>query len=167
MPAGDVTRSDYAHVEAIPTRWADNDVYGHVNNAEYYAFFDTAINAWLIRDGGLDIHAGDVIGLCAESHCTYHAAISFPDVVEAALRVGQLGRRSVRYEIALFRAGDEDAIAVRSSCGCAPPGSAIRTSRSSTARGRGSCRWCAATRRPARSSRSGRRRATCGPATTS
>ncbi len=112
MAAPDVTRSDYAHVEKIPTRWADNDVYGHVNNVEYYAFFDTAINAWLIREGGLDIHAGDVIGLCAESHCTYHAAISFPDVVEAALRVGRLGRRSVRYELALFREGDADAIAV-------------------------------------------------------
>ncbi|HUR86429.1 MAG TPA: thioesterase family protein [Solirubrobacteraceae bacterium] len=112
MATPDATRDDYAHVETIPTRWADNDVYGHVNNVEYYAFFDTAINAWLIREGGLDIHAGDVIGLCAESHCTYHAAISFPDVVEAALRVGHLGRRSVRYEIALFRAGDDDAIAL-------------------------------------------------------
>ncbi len=112
MATPDASRDDYAHIETIPTRWADNDVYGHVNNVEYYAFFDTAINAWLIRAGGLDIHAGDVIGLCAESHCTYHAAISFPDVVEAALRVGHLGRRSVRYEIALFRAGDDDPIAL-------------------------------------------------------
>jgi acyl-CoA thioester hydrolase len=111
MAAADVTREDYAHVETIPTRWADNDVYGHVNNVEYYAFFDTAINAWLIREGGLDIQADAVIGLCAESHCAYHAAVAFPDVVEAALRVGQLGRSSVRYEIALFRAGAPSAIA--------------------------------------------------------
>ena len=104
-------RAAYAHVETIPTRWADNDVYGHVNNVEYLAFFDTAINAWLIREGGLDIHAGEVIGLCAESHCAYHAAITFPDVVEAALRVGRLGRRSVRYEIALFRGSAPAAIA--------------------------------------------------------
>lgn len=106
-----VSRSDYAHLEAIPTRWADNDVYGHVNNVEYYAFFDTVINAWLIKEGGLDIQAGETIGLCAESHCEYRAAITFPDVVEAGLRVGQLGRSSVRYEVGLFRRGDEPAIA--------------------------------------------------------
>jgi len=106
-----VARPGYAHVQPIPTRWADNDVYGHVNNVQYYAFFDTAINAWLIREGGLDIHAGEVIGLCAESHCAYKAAVAFPDVVEAALRVGHLGRSSVRYEIGLFRAGSDEPIA--------------------------------------------------------
>ncbi|MDQ3758663.1 MAG: acyl-CoA thioesterase [Actinomycetota bacterium] len=105
------SRDRYPHLRSIPTRWADNDVYGHVNNVEYYAFFDTVINAWLIDRGGLDIHGGDVIGLCAESHCRYFAAIAFPDVVEAALRVGHLGETSVRYEIALFREGAEDAIA--------------------------------------------------------
>jgi acyl-CoA thioester hydrolase len=94
----------YAHRLRIPTRWADNDVYGHVNNVEYYAFFDTVINAWLIEEGGLDIHQGDVIGLCAESHCEFRAAFAFPETVEAGLRVGRLGRRSVRYEIGLFRA---------------------------------------------------------------
>ena len=73
---------------AIPTRWKDNDVYGHVNNVEYYSFFDTVINAWLIEEGGLDIHGGAVIGLCAESHCTFHAPLAFPETVEAALRVG-------------------------------------------------------------------------------
>src|SRR6201999_2971839 len=67
-------REDYGPWLAIPTRWNDNDIYGHVNNVEYYAFFDTVINAWLIREGGLDIHAGDVIGLCAESHCEFRAA---------------------------------------------------------------------------------------------
>jgi len=107
-----VLRSAYPHLETIPTRWADNDVYGHVNNVEYYAFFDTVINAWLIKEGELDIHAGEVIGLCAESHCEYRAALAFPDVVEAGLRVGHLGRSSVRYEIGLFRQGDEPAIAV-------------------------------------------------------
>ena len=91
--APDVTRDEYAHVATIPTRWADNDIYGHVNNVEYYAFFDTAINGWLIKQGGLDIHHDDVIGVCAESRCAYHAAIAFPEVVEAALRVGE--RRQV------------------------------------------------------------------------
>ncbi|PTL59639.1 acyl-CoA thioesterase [Paraconexibacter algicola] len=101
-------RSGYAHVAQIPTRWADNDVYGHVNNVQYYAFFDTVINQWLIAQGGLDIHEGDVIGLCAESHCSYKGPFAFPETVEAALRVGKLGSSSVRYEIGLFREGAEE-----------------------------------------------------------
>ena len=96
--------ADFPHVATIPTRWADNDVYGHVNNVEYYAFFDTVINAWLIREGGLDIHRGQVIGLCAESHCAFLAAVGFPDDVQAGLRVAHLGRTSVKYEIGLFGA---------------------------------------------------------------
>ncbi|MCW3014006.1 MAG: acyl-CoA thioesterase [Solirubrobacterales bacterium] len=105
------TRADYPHTSAIPTRWKDNDVYGHVNNIEYYGFFDTVINAYLIREGGLDIHGGEVIGLCAESHCRYAAALAFPDTVDACLRVGRLGGSSVTYELALFRAGDAAAVA--------------------------------------------------------
>ena len=108
---GATGRGDYPHFLTIPTRWADNDVYGHVNNVEYYAFFDTVINRWLITEGGLDIHDGAVIGLCVESHCSYRAAIAFPDVVEAGLRVGHLGNSSVRYEIGIFSAGDEQASA--------------------------------------------------------
>jgi acyl-CoA thioester hydrolase len=102
-----VTLADYPHHSAIPTRWADNDVYGHVNNVEYYAFFDTVINAWLIREGGLDIHSGSVIGLCAESHCEFNAPLAFPETVTAGLRVGHLGRSSVRYEIGLFSEAGE------------------------------------------------------------
>ena len=104
-------RADYAHLLEIPTRWHDNDVYGHVNNVDYYAFFDTVINEWLIREGGLDIHDGGTIGLCAESHCRFLAPVSFPDVVEAGLRVGHLGIRSVRYEIALYKQGVDEPIA--------------------------------------------------------
>ena len=103
-----MSREAYAHVLAIPTRWNDNDVYGHVNNVEYYAFFDTVINAWLIREGGLDIHRGAAIGLCAESHCSFKAAVEFPDTIDAALRVGTLGRSSVRYEIGLYRQGSDE-----------------------------------------------------------
>ena len=73
-----VTADAYPHRLAIPTRWNDNDVYGHVNNVEYYAFFDTVINAWLIAEGGLDIHGGDVIGVCAESHCEFQRAARVP-----------------------------------------------------------------------------------------
>jgi acyl-CoA thioester hydrolase len=104
-------RGDYPHLLEIPTRWHDNDVYGHVNNVDYYAFFDTVINEWLIRQGGLDIHRGETIGLCAESHCRFLAPVSFPDVVEAGLRVGHLGRSSVRYEIELYRQGQEEPLA--------------------------------------------------------
>jgi acyl-CoA thioester hydrolase len=104
-------RSDYPHLQEIPTRWHDNDVYGHVNNVDYYAFFDTVINEWLIREGGLDIHGGQTIGLCAESHCKFLAPVSFPDVVEAGLRVGHLGNRSVRYEIELYRKDEGEPIA--------------------------------------------------------
>jgi acyl-CoA thioester hydrolase len=93
---------DYPHQLALPTRWHDNDVYGHVNNVDYYAFFDTVINRWLITEGGLDIHRGPVIGLCAESHCAFKAPLVFPETVTAGLRVGKLGNSSVRYEIGLF-----------------------------------------------------------------
>jgi acyl-CoA thioester hydrolase len=96
------TREAYPHRMTITTRWNDNDIYGHVNNVEYYAFFDTIINAYLIREGGLDIHHGAAIGLCAESHCSFTAALEFPQSVEAGLRVGHLGTSSVKYEIGLF-----------------------------------------------------------------
>jgi len=96
-------RADYPHLLALTTRWKDNDVYGHVNNVEYYSYFDTVINTWLIREGGLDIHQGAIIGLCAESHCKYLGPIAFPETIYAGLRVAHLGRSSVRYEIGLFR----------------------------------------------------------------
>ncbi len=101
-----MTLERYAHTFTLQTRWKDNDVYGHVNNVEYYSFFDTVINEYLISSGGLDIAAGEVIGVCAESHCAYHGPLTFPETVLAGLRVGKLGRSSVRYEIGLFR-GDE------------------------------------------------------------
>ncbi|WP_202844052.1 acyl-CoA thioesterase [Luteimonas saliphila] len=99
-------RDGYRHFLAIPTRWKDNDVYGHVNNVEYYSYFDTVINTWLIAEGGLDIHHGEAIGLCAESHCRFLGEIAFPGSVDAGLRVEKLGNSSVRYGIGLFRAGE-------------------------------------------------------------
>ena len=81
----------------------DNDIYGHVNNALYYAFFDTAINQYLIAEGGLDIAAGAVIGLAAESHCRFMQSLAFPEMIEVGLRVGKLGNSSVRYELAIFK----------------------------------------------------------------
>lgn len=96
-------RSDYRHFRSIPTRWMDNDVYGHVNNVVYYSYFDTVINAYLIEHGGLDIYSGAVLGVCAESHCRFLSEIAFPETIEAGLRVEHLGRSSVRYGIGLFR----------------------------------------------------------------
>ncbi|NEA36348.1 thioesterase family protein [Streptomyces sp. SID13031] len=101
-------RSSYPHFLAIGTRWKDNDVYGHVNNVEYYSFFDTVINDFLIRAGGLDIHRGDVIGLCVESQCTFKQSLAFPETVDAGLRVTKLGNSSVSYEIGLFRDGSAE-----------------------------------------------------------
>ncbi len=106
------SRDDYPHYLEIPTRWMDNDIYGHVNNVVYYSYFDTVINRYLIDVGGLDIHGSPVIGVCAESHCNYQAPITYPEVVDAGLRVGHLGRRSVRYEIGLFRQDDHTAAAM-------------------------------------------------------
>jgi acyl-CoA thioester hydrolase len=104
-------RSEYQHFSFIGSRWKDNDTYGHVNNVEYYSYFDTAINRYLIESGGLDIHAGSVIGICAESHCKFLAELSFPETVEVGLRVEHLGTTSVRYGIGLFREGSIHAVA--------------------------------------------------------
>ena len=104
-------RADYPHALPITTRWIDNDVYGHVNNAVYYAYFDTAVNAYLIARGALDVAGGEVIGLVIESGCRYFTPLAFPDPVTAGLRVARLGTTSVRYEIGLFRADERRAAA--------------------------------------------------------
>jgi len=106
-----LARADYPHFLPIATRWMDNDVYGHVNNVVYYAYFDTVINRYLIDEGGLDIAGGADIGLCVESHCAYLRPVAFPDVLDAGLRVAHLGRTSVRYEIGFFARGSDDAAA--------------------------------------------------------
>ena len=111
MTAARPTRSQFAAIRPCPTRWADNDVYGHVNNAAYYGFFDTAVNAWLIERGLLDVAASPAIGLVIETGCRYHAALSFPETIEAAMRVEKLGNSSVRYALALFSEGQEQAAA--------------------------------------------------------
>ncbi len=104
-------RGGYRHFMTITTRWMDNDIYGHINNVQYYSYFDTAVNRFLIERGVLDIHAGGVIGLVVETHCNYFSSASFPDDIEAGLRVAHLGRSSVRYEVGLFVPTREPAIA--------------------------------------------------------
>ncbi|WP_022956723.1 acyl-CoA thioesterase [Perlucidibaca piscinae] len=102
-----LTRADFRHVQRIDTRWMDNDIYGHVNNVNYYSYFDTAVNRTLIEAGVLDIHRGVVVGFVVETQCQYFRPMAFPDIVHAGIRVTQLGSRSVRYEVGLFR-NDED-----------------------------------------------------------
>ena len=99
-------RSAFPHFTSLPTRWMDNDIYGHVNNVVYYSYFDTAVNAFLIARGVLDIHGGAVVGFVVDSGCSYFQSLSFPDVVHAGIRVSKLGTSSVRYEIGLYRNDD-------------------------------------------------------------
>ena len=103
-------RRDYKAFRALATRWADNDVYGHVNNVVAYALFDSAVNGHLVLAGVLDLETSPTIGLVVESACRYHAPMAFPDLIHAGLRVAHLGRSSVAYEIGLFR-NDEDVAA--------------------------------------------------------
>ena len=100
------SRSSYPHLTTIATRWMDNDIYGHVNNAVYYSFFDTVINNYLIEHGRLDIFGGAQIGLAVETHCNFHRPLAYPAPITAGLRVGRLGTSSVRYELALFAADE-------------------------------------------------------------
>jgi acyl-CoA thioester hydrolase len=90
---------------AITTRWADNDAYGHVNNTVYYSWFDTAVNAWLIEAGLLDIEHGNPIGLVVETGCRYAHPLAYPDGVEVGLGIETVGSSSVRYGIGVFRRG--------------------------------------------------------------
>ncbi len=99
-------REAFARFLPVPTRWMDNDLYGHLNNVVYYSLFDTAVNRYLIEQGALDLHRGEVIGLVIETHCNFFASLAFPQWVEAGLRVTKRGRSSVRYEIGLFAEGE-------------------------------------------------------------
>jgi acyl-CoA thioester hydrolase len=105
------TRADYAHFLAISTRWADNDVYGHINNVVYYSYFDTVVNEYLLRHGVLDFAEGETIGLVVETRCNFFAPVVFPDRIDAGLRVERLGNTSVRYEVAIFAEGSDTAAA--------------------------------------------------------
>lgn len=100
-------RSAFKHFHLIPTRWMDNDVYGHVNNVVYYSYFDTLVNRFLIDNKVLDIQNSTEVGLVIETRCQYYAPVTYPDDVYAGLRCGHLGNSSVRYEVAIFR-NDED-----------------------------------------------------------
>ena len=108
-------RDAYRHWTQIPTRWADNDVYGHVNNVVYYGWFDTAVNGWLIGQGLLDPTgigaAGDPIGLVVETGCRYAAPLAFPQPIEVGIAIEHVGRSSVRYRLGVFATGAAEAAA--------------------------------------------------------
>jgi acyl-CoA thioester hydrolase len=103
-------RSDFAVTRPLPTRWSDDDTYGHVNNTVHYLLFDTAVNGWLIEASGVDIRQLPAIGLVVETSCRYFAELRFPEVVTAGLALEKLGTSSVIYQLALFgQSADEPA----------------------------------------------------------
>jgi acyl-CoA thioester hydrolase len=99
-------RGTYASFRVLTTRWRDNDVYGHMNNAVYYEFFDTAVNRWLIEAAGLSVPGGEVVGLVVASSCVYHAGLGWPEPVEAGLGIGRLGRSAITFRVGLFGPGE-------------------------------------------------------------
>jgi acyl-CoA thioester hydrolase len=105
------SRADYVAFRAMSTRFNDNDVYGHVNNAAYYSYFDTAVSGWLWEQGLVVPHSSPIVGLTVSSSCDYFGSIAFPDVIETGLRVDRIGSSSVRYGIGIFKQGASQAAA--------------------------------------------------------
>lgn len=101
------SRSDYRHFYALDTRWADNDIYGHINNVVYYSYIDSVVNRFLIDEAGLDINAGSIVGFVVSSGCDYLKPAAYPDALQAGLRVDHLGNSSVRYGVGIFRKGED------------------------------------------------------------
>lgn len=106
------SRKNFPHFLSIPTRWMDQDPYGHINNVQYYSFFDTAVNEHLIRNAGLDVRTTREVGLVVETQCSFMKELNFPRTVHAGIRVTKLGNSSITYEIGLFRDDEEDAAAL-------------------------------------------------------
>lgn len=104
-------RQQYRFVFPIQTRWADNDIYGHVNNVTYYSYFDTAANALLIQHTGFEIHHSPFIGLVVESACRFHQELSYPEVIEVGVAISHIGNSSLKYDLAIFKQGQEHASA--------------------------------------------------------
>ena len=105
-------RADFVAFEEVHSRWMDNDAYGHINNAVYYSFFDTAINRHLIECNVLDIAKSETIGLVVETQCKYFSPIVYPDLIHVGLKVVHLGNSSVKYELAIFVNNDDVASAL-------------------------------------------------------
>jgi acyl-CoA thioester hydrolase len=105
-------RSNFSVFYPITTRWMDNDIYGHVNNVTYYSYFDSVINRYLIDEGGLDIHHAPAVGFMVSSSCQFKKPVAYPEALDAGLRVSRIGSKSVTYQVAIFREGENDAAAI-------------------------------------------------------
>ena len=108
------TREQFKFFFPIQTRWADNDIYGHVNNVTYYSYFDTAANSLLIQKTGFDIHHSEIIGLVVDSACSFLQELSFPEIIEVGVAIGKVGNSSLRY----FQARTNPSCCARSFCAC-------------------------------------------------
>jgi acyl-CoA thioester hydrolase len=106
-----LTRADLAVFRALTTRWKDNDVFGHVNNVEYYSWFDTAVTGWYLDNAFVDPVRSAIIPYVVESGCIYHAGVAFPDAIDVGIAVAKLGTSSVTFRIAVFKAGEDLAAA--------------------------------------------------------
>ena len=104
-------RHQYAFIFPIQTRWADNDLYGHVNNVTYYSYFDTAANALLIQKAGFDIHHSPIIGLVVSSSCNFMQELSYPEIIEVGVAIEKIGNSSLIYDLAIFKQGQDHASA--------------------------------------------------------
>ncbi|MBJ9955101.1 MULTISPECIES: thioesterase family protein [unclassified Acinetobacter] len=104
-------RNQYAFIFPIQTRWADNDIYGHVNNVTYYSYFDTAANALLIQKAGFDIHHSSIIGLVVNSSCDFFQELTYPEIIEVGVAISKIGNASLTYDLAIFKQGHDQASA--------------------------------------------------------
>lgn len=111
MPRPRKSIDDYTVTEVMTTRWRDNDAYGHMNNSVFYEFVDACVNSWLVREGGLSLPDGPIIGLVVETACIYHAPLAWPDPITTGMNVARIGTSSVQYEVGLFRGDQSDAAA--------------------------------------------------------
>jgi len=107
-----VLRSDYKVFYPIITRWMDNDIYGHINNVTYYSYFDSAVNRYLIEEGGLDIQNADTVAYVVNSNCHYFSPIAYPEDISVGIRVNKLGNSSINYGVSIFKADESEAAAV-------------------------------------------------------
>lgn len=108
----ELRRGDFRVLRSLPTRWSDDDTYGHVNNVVHYLMFDTAVNGWLIEASGVDIRTLPAIGLVVETSCRYFAELRFPETVTAGIALERLGTSSIVYRLALFGEGSDEPAAV-------------------------------------------------------
>ncbi|OBI83701.1 thioesterase family protein [Mycobacterium sp. 1245805.9] len=105
-PPENLTSADFPVLWPVGTRWADNDMFGHLNNAVYYQLFDTAINAWINTSVRVDPLGTPALGIVAESGCRYFSERHFPEGLAVGLAVTRLGRSSVTYRLGVFRSGE-------------------------------------------------------------